>query len=392
MGRYPLHPTDYHSPWASAYSSAVSSPLPLPGSKEIFFYPNSIDTRYQWPDSFQNDRSGFSSSLPSHHGCGNEPYYPSTTAVSAQQFSSNTGPELRDMQPQHIHQWQIVQPENTLHSLGTPLAYDDVSDFRSRSDGEDEDATYREPGLMKRTEPRRHSNEFYEGDGVDGEPRQEYSLPEKVDIHAGRYPPLDAASRSRVDLTFFSLELDNCRKKSQASSASVSHSPQDDHNKTHPTLSISEHPPIRDFTGWFDHPAHWASASPLDISGSVSPSSPIAPSPYSSSNKALATNREGAGVTHEDIPTCMNCSTQTTPLWRRTQEGNSMCNACGLFWKLHHVNRPLSLKTDIIKKRKRISVFESPGSGGSITRAARKSRAAPRTVGSEEAPDINARR
>jgi hypothetical protein len=26
-------------------------------------------------------------------------------------------------------------------------------------------------------------------------------------------------------------------------------------------------------------------------------------------------------------------------------------NACGLFFKLHGVNRPLSLKTDVIKKR-----------------------------------------
>ncbi|KAI8976129.1 hypothetical protein BDB01DRAFT_748200 [Pilobolus umbonatus] len=50
---------------------------------------------------------------------------------------------------------------------------------------------------------------------------------------------------------------------------------------------------------------------------------------------------------------CTNCSTTTTPLWRRNPEGQPLCNACGLFLKLHGVVRPLSLKTDIIKKRNR---------------------------------------
>ncbi|KAI9725758.1 MAG: hypothetical protein M1828_002641 [Chrysothrix sp. TS-e1954] len=51
--------------------------------------------------------------------------------------------------------------------------------------------------------------------------------------------------------------------------------------------------------------------------------------------------------------TCTNCFTQTTPLWRRDPGGNPLCNACGLFLKLHGVVRPLSLKTDVIKKRHR---------------------------------------
>lgn len=51
--------------------------------------------------------------------------------------------------------------------------------------------------------------------------------------------------------------------------------------------------------------------------------------------------------------TCTNCHTQTTPLWRRNPEGHPLCNACGLFLKLHGVVRPLSLKTDVIKKRNR---------------------------------------
>ncbi|KAG7746942.1 hypothetical protein KL912_004071 [Ogataea haglerorum] len=48
---------------------------------------------------------------------------------------------------------------------------------------------------------------------------------------------------------------------------------------------------------------------------------------------------------------CFNCGTTKTPLWRRDSQGNTLCNACGLFQKLHGTMRPLSLKTDIIKKR-----------------------------------------
>ncbi|CAH6723758.1 hypothetical protein CLIB1444_19S01244 [[Candida] jaroonii] len=50
---------------------------------------------------------------------------------------------------------------------------------------------------------------------------------------------------------------------------------------------------------------------------------------------------------------CTNCHTKTTPLWRRNADGQPLCNACGLFLKLHGVVRPLSLKTDVIKKRQR---------------------------------------
>jgi GATA-binding protein len=54
-----------------------------------------------------------------------------------------------------------------------------------------------------------------------------------------------------------------------------------------------------------------------------------------------------------DSPQCTNCHTRTTPLWRRNAQGEPLCNACGLFLKLHGETRPLSMKTDIIKKRNR---------------------------------------
>lgn len=54
-----------------------------------------------------------------------------------------------------------------------------------------------------------------------------------------------------------------------------------------------------------------------------------------------------------DEISCQNCATTTTPLWRRDEHGQTLCNACGLFLKLHGRRRPISLKTDVIKPRNR---------------------------------------
>ncbi|SCU86051.1 LADA_0D11936g1_1 [Lachancea dasiensis] len=60
-----------------------------------------------------------------------------------------------------------------------------------------------------------------------------------------------------------------------------------------------------------------------------------------------------------DGPMCKNCHTLTTPLWRRNEQGAVLCNACGLFLKLHGRPRPISLKTDVIKSRNRKSAHSS---------------------------------
>ncbi|KIP11611.1 hypothetical protein PHLGIDRAFT_83279 [Phlebiopsis gigantea 11061_1 CR5-6] len=81
----------------------------------------------------------------------------------------------------------------------------------------------------------------------------------------------------------------------------------------------------------------------------------------------------------EASPTvCTNCGTTNTPLWRRDPEGQPLCNACGLFFKLHGVVRPLSLKTDVIKKRNRAS--------GTPHSASRKGAALPKLAASGTRP------
>lgn len=82
------------------------------------------------------------------------------------------------------------------------------------------------------------------------------------------------------------------------------------------------------------------------LPGSQAPSRPASPG-------SLNNRQTGQASQEVQSPTCTNCHTQTTPLWRRNPEGHPLCNACGLFLKLHGVVRPLSLKTDVIKKRNR---------------------------------------
>ncbi|KAF9374925.1 hypothetical protein CPB97_011814 [Podila verticillata] len=52
-------------------------------------------------------------------------------------------------------------------------------------------------------------------------------------------------------------------------------------------------------------------------------------------------------------PSCTNCKTTLTPLWRKDDAGEILCNACGLYYKLHHRHRPISLKRNVIRRRSR---------------------------------------
>ncbi|KAI6009178.1 hypothetical protein EDC04DRAFT_2581722 [Pisolithus marmoratus] len=54
---------------------------------------------------------------------------------------------------------------------------------------------------------------------------------------------------------------------------------------------------------------------------------------------------------------CYNCHTTATPLWRKDDEGKTVCNACGVYYKLHGSARLISMKSDVIRKRSRHDAF-----------------------------------
>ncbi|KAJ2795769.1 GATA type transcriptional activator of nitrogen-regulated proteins, partial [Coemansia guatemalensis] len=73
-------------------------------------------------------------------------------------------------------------------------------------------------------------------------------------------------------------------------------------------------------------------------------------------------------------PHCFNCSAENTPLWRRDPEDNIICNACGLYYKLHGKARPVSMRRQAIKRRNRTTA------SGSIAFKSRPSTEAGRIV------------
>ncbi|CAG2171408.1 unnamed protein product, partial [Oppiella nova] len=69
--------------------------------------------------------------------------------------------------------------------------------------------------------------------------------------------------------------------------------------------------------------------------------------PLVKNQRRLTTQSRRSGLS------CSNCSTTNTSLWRRNGLGEPVCNACGLYYKLHSVNRPITMKKDSIQTRKR---------------------------------------
>ncbi|CAB3406585.1 unnamed protein product [Caenorhabditis bovis] len=71
------------------------------------------------------------------------------------------------------------------------------------------------------------------------------------------------------------------------------------------------------------------------------------------SNRPLVKPKKRQSAQKRTGVSCVNCKTNTTTLWRRNGSGEPVCNACGLYYKLHQVERPLTMKKDGIQTRNR---------------------------------------
>lgn len=87
---------------------------------------------------------------------------------------------------------------------------------------------------------------------------------------------------------------------------------------------------------------------------------------------------------------CHNCHTNVTPLWRKNEAGEHLCNACGLYERMHHQPRPLAMKKDEYKKRPRIPKKEkSPSESAAAPRADSPGPAPAKKVKVERRPSLS---
>jgi hypothetical protein len=96
-----------------------------------------------------------------------------------------------------------------------------------------------------------------------------------------------------------------------------------------------------------------ATDKPSKLTGSVGLDLLVVATSMAPKQAATVISTHSSDSEQDDIQ-CVNCKTSKTPLWRRDEEGKPVCNACGLWYKLHKTARPLSMcKDDIIRRRRR---------------------------------------
>lgn len=292
---------------------------------------------------------------------------------------------------QHIDPSQVFQTEQSARSPGTHLGQDNMFSFGGDSDNDDEEGTaFADRTLMMQNDFNQSPLDDPGLDLIGGSLQWDASLPGQFNTQAARYPGGPPRKQVTIGGTTAeigpsSLEWDGSGGslgRGHASTHSVSDNRMRNGSDRRPKIPRTASTPNTALLGqqrnMFEQMAQSNPNSPPDaahMSGfsSVAPSRPSSPG---GSKHGSTTNLVGAGQQGENgLPTtCTNCFTQTTPLWRRNPEGHPLCNACGLFLKLHGVVRPLSLKTDVIKKRNRGSGATLPigASGGASTRASKK--------------------
>lgn len=329
---------DYYSPPHSGYPSAVSTPQPMQDSEQQPYYFGDIglDLRQQRGIPVMAQRqepmmSSLNSSFNFSHN-NNEHMYGSLTGQSMNNYP---------LQNQHIEPHRVLNPGfGRRVSPGFSIGQsDNMFHFGADSDNEDEDNQI----LIQNYHDSLNDGSIDFNSALQWDPSMTDLQSLNKVPHQSKHVRIGGAEMMGAS------DWNSGGLRGHGSSISVSDMQRDDRRGKVPrTIST---PALHQSGSTIHSPA------PSGFS-SRAPSRPGSPGPKSADASGAPT-------------TCTNCFTQTTPLWRRNPEGHPLCNACGLFLKLHGVVRPLSLKTDVIKKRNR-------GSGttiniGSSSRGVKKS-------------------
>ena len=363
-----LSSADYYSPPGSAHPSSTSTPQPIYENEHLYFGRQNVDVRH--PRSAQ----GYTAKRPSNLSNSMQPQYMynntneqmlnGVTSTSSMPTANFVSPAFS---MQHVNPSQI-HPEysNTAsHGMNIPRNENMFSFGEDSDNEEDEGGTFPEGSMMMQTEfPSLEDSSMDVRGGLPWDPQ----MGGQMNHMTARYP--GGAPKKQVTIggteTVSSpteWQQNGPLGRTHGSSASVSDTRSRGNDPRRQKIPRTSSTP---------NAVHLGQQTMVQGRPQSSPNSPP-PSGYSS----VAPSRPGspggykAGENNGVPTTCTNCFTQTTPLWRRNPEGHPLCNACGLFLKLHGVVRPLSLKTDVIKKRNRGSGNQLP-LGASSTRSSKK--------------------
>lgn len=332
-----LNTTEFYSPPGSAFPSAVSTPHGMGDKDNFSFSPQ--DVRQQGAQGFQ--QQSMNQQFMYNDANGN-PMYDAMGQGHSFQMDPSHG-----MQDNGLVSPNMAMNQDGMFSLGGDSDEDDGSNGMNNAMQGDFGVPVDEVGPLQ----------------------WDASLPGQFSTHSARYP--GGPPRKQVVIggtTTDYVESNNEDTvgglgRSQSFKSSGSRQQKLPRTASTPSHMASKHSGFEQIAQSLPTSPHGDVAGNMSGFSSVAPSRPSSPpgsKPGSTTNLAAA----AGGQTESGNPTtCTNCFTQTTPLWRRNPEGQPLCNACGLFLKLHGVVRPLSLKTDVIKKRNRGSGNNAGGRG-----------------------------
>ncbi|RAL10969.1 uncharacterized protein BO97DRAFT_454669, partial [Aspergillus homomorphus CBS 101889] len=363
-----LNSTDFFSPPPSGYQSTASTPQPAyDGEHNLYFDMPSIDARTQRrvPNYVTHRSSNLSASL--------QPRYMYNQNQDQSHHASNP-PSSMHSPGYPIPQPQHVDPTQVLGDFGTGASHAAMFSFGADSDNEDDDGNQfsDRAGLAMPHDLADEAAELSAGLQWDAQfPGSFHSLPGFAAQHR-KHVTIGSADMMDTPSEWGQAGSLGRTHGSAASVSEVRNREQDPRRQkiARTTSSPNTSQLLRQSMN-ANNTSHTSPNTPPESGlSSAVPSRPASP--------GGSKNGESSGPT-----TCTNCFTQTTPLWRRNPEGQPLCNACGLFLKLH----------DVIKKRNRSSANSlAVGASRSSKKSARKNsvqQASSGTTSSESPPAMS---